>query len=63
MQEYDIPHRLATHTNTAPQEVLAPQNDVAVIDKSQGSQTFKVIAYILLTLGVLSILGKLFGGN
>ena len=63
VQEYDIPHRLATHTNTAPQEVLAPQNDVAVIDKSQGSQTFKVIAYILLTLGVLSILGKLFGGN
>lgn len=57
VQEYDIPHRLATHTNTA------PQNDVAVIDKSQGSQTFKVIAYILLTLGVLSILGKLFGGN
>ena len=63
VQEYDIPHRLATHTNTAPQEVLAPQNDVAVIDKNQGSQTFKVIAYILLTLGVLSILGKLFGGN
>lgn len=63
VQEYDIPHRLATHTNKAPQEVLAPQNDVAVIDKSQGSQTFKVIAYILLTLGVLSILGKLFGGN
>lgn len=62
-QDYDIPQRLSAHIETAPQESVAPQHDIAVIEKNQGSQTFKVIAYILLTLGVLSILGKLFGGS
>lgn len=47
----------------APQPILIPQNDNVVINDKEGSDAFKVIAYILLALGVLSILGKLFGGS
>ena len=45
------------------QEVTIPQNDVAVINNQQGSEAFKVIAYVLLALGVISIIGKLLGGS
>lgn len=64
----DTPHSIAADTDTAPQERgMAQSNDsatdnyIAVVDNNQGSQTFRIIAYILLTLGIVSILGKLFG--
>lgn len=49
--------------NTDSQEILIPQNGNVLADSRNGSNSFKIIAYILLILGVLSILGKIFSGN
>ena len=61
-QRYDVP----PSTNPVilePQAVLIAQ-DVGVPDSSKkGSDSFKIIAYILLILGVLSILVKILGGS
>lgn len=61
-QPDEIPdHVRVIHTDS--QEILIPQNGNILADSRNGSNSFKIIAYILLILGVLSILGKMFSGN
>lgn len=61
-QQYDVPSSINS-TVVEPQTVLVPQNSATPASSKKGSDSFKIIAYILLILGVLSILGKIFGGN
>lgn len=61
-QQYDVPSSINS-TVVEPQTVLVPQNSATPSSSKKGSDSFKIIAYILLILGVLSILGKIFGGN
>lgn len=63
VEEEDFQTEILTNRLEDYQEVVTPQNDVVVIHNKQGSETFKVIAYVLLALGVMSIIGKLFGGS
>ena len=61
-QQYDVPSSINS-TVAEPQTILVPQNSATPASSKKGSDSFKIIAYILLILGVLSILGKIFGGN
>ena len=65
-QPKDIPAHITVVKNVAetePQALVALQHDSTPINDNKGSDSFKVIAYILLALGVLSILGKIFNGS
>lgn len=63
VEEAVIPSEVLDNRLAEYQEVLTPQNNVAVTNNKQGSEAFKFIAYALLALGVISIIGKLFGGS
>lgn len=62
-EEGHIPSEVLTPRSEEHQEVLIPQNDITVVNNKQGSEAFKVIAYVLLALGIMSILGKIFGAS
>ncbi len=58
-----VPHIIPGARIEDSQPVIIPQSDTAVINNQEGSEAFKIIAYILLALGVVSILVKLLGGS
>lgn len=60
------PEEVPDHINvtlTPMQSTITLQNNTISARTKKGTDNFKVIAYILLILGVLSILGKIFGDN
>ena len=60
------PEDVSAHISSIPiepQEIVIAQHNITPASSKKGSDSFKIIAYILLILGVLSILGKLFGAN
>ena len=61
--EEEVPSGFLANRIEEYQEVVISQNDVVVVNNKQGSEAFKVIAYVLLALGVISIIGKLLGGS
>lgn len=62
LEEDYTPNEVLTTISEEHQAVLIPQNDI-IVNNKQGSEAFKVIAYVLLALGLISILGKMFGAG
>lgn len=62
LEEDYTPNEVLTTISEEHQAVLIPQNDI-IVNNKQGSEAFKVIAYVLLALGFISILGKMFGAG
>ena len=48
-------------TATEAHSMVIPAHDTIPLSSKKGSDSFKIIAYILLIIGVISILGKIFG--
>lgn len=62
IQPEDVPDHVNV-TSTPIQSMITSQNNTLSANTKKGTDSFKIIAYILLILGVLSILGKIFSGN
>lgn len=62
LEEDYTPNEVLTTISEEHQAVLIPRNDI-IVNNKQGSEAFKVIAYVLLALGLISILGKMFGAG
>lgn len=61
-QPEDVPNHVSVKTASTPNPITSQNNTVAASTK-KGTDSFKIIAYILLILGVLSMIGKIFGSN
>jgi len=59
----DIPHIIPGDRTEDSQPIIISGSDTAVVNNGEGSEAFKIVAYILLALGVMSILVKLLGGS
>lgn len=65
-ETYDPPFAPSDFRDDLPQqdqEPIVSLDNPLVVSNDEGSSAFKVIAYILLFLGILSILGKIFGNG
>ena len=61
-QPEDVPDHINV-TSAPMQSTITSQNNTISATTKKGTDSFKIIAYILLILGVLSMLGKVFSGN
>lgn len=61
-QSEDVSNHVSVMPTPIPSTITS-QNNTVVASTKKGTDSFKIIAYILLILGVLSMLGKIFGGN
>lgn len=62
VQPEDVPDHVNI-TSIPMQSTITSQYNTISANTKKGTDSFKIIAYILLILGVLSMLGKIFGGN